>query len=90
MAKIDLITREDLKKELDVCFSDLSKLINNKSSTDNWVRSNKVKELLGVSDSTLQTLRSNGTLPCSKLGGIIFYDLNEINKILLKNRIHNK
>lgn len=47
-----------------------------------WLKSYEVKKLLGISTGTLQHLRANGTLPYSKIGGIVYYDMNEINKVL--------
>ena len=44
-------------------------------------------ELLKVSPGTLQNLRINGTLPYTKIGGIIFYDAEEIEKVMKNNRI---
>src|SRR6478672_8191506 len=56
-----------------------------------WVKSYEVKKLLGMSTGTLQTLRANGTLPYSKIGGIVYYDINEINKVLNgKKRVTSK
>jgi hypothetical protein len=49
-----------------------------------------LKSVLNVSSGTLQTLRINGTLPYTKIGGIIFYDAEEIYKLLKENSIHNK
>jgi len=37
---------------------------------------------------TLQNLRVNGTLPFTKIGGVIFYEYEEIKKMLEKHR-HN-
>jgi len=47
-----------------------------------WLKSSEVKKLLGISTGTLQNLRVNGSLSFSKVGGIIFYDYNEIVKLL--------
>lgn len=47
-----------------------------------WLKSSEVKKLLGISTGTLQNLRMNGSLSYSKVGGIIFYDHNEIVKLL--------
>jgi hypothetical protein len=33
----------------------------------------------------LQTLRINGTIPYTKVGGIIFYDKKDIQQIMEKN-----
>ncbi len=47
-----------------------------------WLKTYEVQKLLHVSAGTMQTLRNNGTLPYSKIGGIIYYDSELINKIL--------
>src|SRR5688572_20228717 len=47
-----------------------------------WLKSSEVKKLLGISTGTLQNLRMNGSLTYSKVGGIMFYDYNEIVKLL--------
>lgn len=49
-----------------------------------WLKSYEVKKLLNISTGTLQTLRSNGTLPYSKIGGIIYYDVDEIDMLIEK------
>ena len=53
--------------------------------TKKWLKSSEVKKLLGISTGTLQNLRMNGSLSYSKVGGIIFYDYNEIAKLLKDN-----
>ena len=47
-------------------------------------------ELLKISPGTIQNLRINGTLPYTKVGGIIFYDFEEIQQVMTKNRVHHK
>jgi hypothetical protein len=42
--------------------------------------------MLGISPGTLQNMRVNGTLPFTKMGGILFYDSAEIQKILESNK----
>ena len=49
-----------------------------------WLKSYQVKQLLGVSHGTLQSMRASGTLPFSRLGGIIYYDEDEINRVLVQ------
>ena len=44
-------------------------------------------ELLQVSPGTLQNLRINGTLPFTKVGGILYYDHEDITKLMENNRI---
>jgi len=43
-----------------------------------------------IEPGTLQNLRIKGTLPYTKIGRVIYYDHDEIKKILEDNRIHNK
>ena len=43
-----------------------------------YLKSNEVMELLKISPGTLQNLRINGTLPYTKVGGIIFYDFEAV------------
>lgn len=47
-----------------------------------WLKSYELKKLLNISNGTLQTLRTNGTLPYTKMGGLIYYDADEINRVL--------
>ena len=47
-----------------------------------WLKSYQVKKLLNISTGTLQNLRSNGTLPFTRIGGLIYYDSEEINRML--------
>ncbi|MBV7530980.1 helix-turn-helix domain-containing protein [Chitinophaga sp. sic0106] len=47
-----------------------------------WLKTYQVQRLLGCSAGTLLTLRSNGTLPFSKIGGTIFYSVDDIEKLL--------
>ncbi|MBN8878194.1 MAG: helix-turn-helix domain-containing protein [Sphingobacteriales bacterium] len=48
-----------------------------------WLKTYEVKQLLGISPGTLQTLRNNGTLPFSKIGGIIYYNQEDIDRLLM-------
>ncbi|MDE5417604.1 helix-turn-helix domain-containing protein [Labilibaculum sp. DW002] len=52
-----------------------------------WLKSYEVRELLGISPGTLQTMRSNGTLPYTKIGGMMFYNFEDIKKMLDKNQV---
>ena len=49
------------------------------------LKSKEVLRLLKISAGTLQTLRINGTLPFVKIGGVIYYDPEDINKMIQKH-----
>lgn len=51
-----------------------------------WLKSHQVQRMLGISPGTLQNLRINGTLPYSKVGGVIFYDRKEIMEVMEMNK----
>jgi cell division FtsZ-interacting protein ZapD len=55
-----------------------------------WLRSKDMKKLLKISDSLLQNLRINGTIPAYKLGSTWFYKLSEIIDVLENNRLKIK
>ena len=52
-----------------------------------WMKSHEVRRMLKISPGTLQTLKSSGAIPYSKLGGLHLYDYEEIDKILKKGKI---
>jgi len=41
---------------------------------------------LNISIGTLQTLKSSGVLPYSKIGGVHFFDYEDIQRILQENK----
>jgi len=47
-------------------------------------------KVLHVSQRTLQTMRSNGTIPYSKVRNKVYYDKNEIKDMLKANRIQKR
>ncbi|GGK21993.1 transcriptional regulator [Yeosuana aromativorans] len=87
-----IITTDDLMEFKMELLDDIKQLLNNQTGqmTKKWLKSPEVRELLGISPGTLQNLRINGTLPYTKMGGVLYYDHSEIMKVLEKNRVHNK
>lgn len=87
-----IITTEDLIEFKLELLEDIKQLIQNQNGqpAKKWLKSPEVRELLGISPGTLQNLRINGTLPYTKIGGVLYYDYQEIIEVLEKNRIHNK
>ena len=55
-----------------------------------WLDNQDVMQALHISPRTLQTLRSNGTLPYSRIGSKIYYFRRDILKILSDNYIMHK
>ncbi|WP_373055459.1 helix-turn-helix domain-containing protein [Zunongwangia sp. H14] len=86
------ITTDDLWEFKMELLEEIKKLLSQQSSGNlrRYMRSSEVKEHLHISTGTLQTLRINGTLPYVKIGGIIYYDVEEIHRIMTEHRIDNK
>lgn len=86
-----IITTDDLREFKIELLEDLKQLFQQptQSQRKRYLKSAEVMDLLQVSPGTLQNLRINGTLPYSKIGGIIFYDADEIHRIIQENRIDN-
>lgn len=85
----EVITTDDLREfKLDL-IEGIKKLLTEQVGipSKKWLRSDEVRELLGISPGTLQNLRINGTLPFTKMGGVIYYDAHDIHSILEQNKI---
>jgi len=87
-----IITTEDLIEFKMELLDEIKILLQDHSGQrrKKWLKSLDVRKLLGISSGTLQTLRVNGTLPYSKIGGAIYYDYDEIRKVFEQNRVDNK
>ncbi|MBU2915953.1 helix-turn-helix domain-containing protein [Reichenbachiella agariperforans] len=89
MTTNDLLTKQDL--------ADFEKRVNDKlqqalaysekATTKKWLRSKEVAKMLGISTSSLQNFRINGTLPFIKLDGTILYDYDEIMAVMKANQV---
>jgi hypothetical protein len=89
-----IVTTEDLMEFKLELLEEIKKLLNNpsgsRSVSKKWLKSTEVMKLLKISQGTLQNFRINGSLSFTKIGGSIYYDADEINKILMENKTNNK
>ena len=87
-----IVTLEDLNAFKAELLKEIENLLiqYNRITIDKWIKSTIVMDKLDISPGTLQNLRINETLPFSKLGGIIYYDEEKINEILLDNYNNDK
>ena len=62
--------------------------ISNKTTTSNeWLRTKDVVQMLGLSNSGVQNLRIRGILKYSKVAGTIYYKREDINTLLESNKV---
>jgi hypothetical protein len=83
-----ILTTEDLMEFKVELIGEIEKLLrqNGIQPVKKWLKSKEVRKLLNISPGTLQTLRVNGTLTYSKIGGVIFYEYDEILKMVDRNK----
>lgn len=83
-----VITEEALEYRLEKLVVDITNSIGKNDNIESrWIRSKQVKELLGISDSKLQTMRINRSLTYSQIDGTYFYDRDSIMQILEQNKV---
>ncbi len=84
---VTILTKEDLQEFKVEMINEIKALLEQgPSKPRQWIKSNEVQKWLKISAGTLQTLRINGTLKHSKLGGLIFYDYEHIQDMLEKRK----
>jgi hypothetical protein len=86
-----LVTIDDLEQfkiELLQEFRGLAKDSSTKSN-QKWLKTNEVRKILGISAGKLLTLRVNGTLPYTKIGGVIYYDSDDLQKMFSSRKFQH-
>ena len=84
---VELITRQDLREFKNDLLNEIKQIIKpGQGQSKQWLKSVEVRKLLNISPGTLQNLRINGTLRYSKIGGMMYYKLEDIYKILEGNQ----
>jgi len=86
-----LVTLSDLADFKTELLEDLKKVSKEFHSGTNkeWLKSYEVRKLLGISPGTLQTLRNNGTIRFTRIGNVIFYNIEDIKAMMekFKNKV---
>jgi hypothetical protein len=87
----EIITIDDLREFKIGLLEEIKRLIkeHNGQPSRKWLKSYEVRKILSISPGTLQNLRINGTLPYTKIGGVIYYDYADIQE-MLQSRKHTQ
>jgi len=82
-----IITTDDLREFKVELLDEIRVLISEQKNptVKKWMKSVEVRKLLNISPGTLQTLRINGTLPYTKIGGTNYYNASDIDTLLSQN-----
>ena len=87
----EIITTDDLHEFKVELLDEIKQLFkeHNGQPSKKWLKSYEVRKILNISPGTLQNLRINGTLPYTKIGGVIYYDYADIQE-MLQSRKHTQ
>lgn len=80
---LEVLTENDLENFRTRLLADMEALLSIKRPKK-WLKTNEVMELLGMSEVTLQTLRNRKQIPFKKLGGICYYNAEELDEYLTR------
>lgn len=79
-----VVTKRDLLNFGNVLLEEFKSAAVSTKQPAQWLKSSEVRKLLKISPGTLQNLRVNGSLKYKRVGGIIFYKYDDIQKMLEK------
>jgi len=81
---IEVVTKEDLDAFRSLLLNDLRQLLAPREAKliKPWLKNAEVKKLLSISSNTIQRLRVAGKLRSTKVGGVHYYKLEDIEKLL--------
>ena len=80
----EIVTTDDLREFKIEILQEFKKILqeHHGQPAKKWLKSYEVRKLLGISPGTLQNMRVNGTLPYTKIGGVIYYEQSDIQQML--------
>lgn len=78
-----LVTLADLERFKDQMLHELQRMLKSGGSvqTKQWLKSREVRKLLDISPGKLHLLRANRQLGFMRIGGVIYYDRDDIEKM---------
>ena len=68
-----------------VLLNDLKSIIDRSKKKVGWLRGSEIMALFKICAGTLQNLRISGKLKYARIGGILFYQQSDIEKLLNTN-----
>jgi hypothetical protein len=83
------ITIQDLLDFREQLMLDIKKLLKEKAGVPShqWLKAIDLKKMLRLSDGKLQYLRDKGIIPFKKLGGVTYYNMDEIQELMSAGKL---
>jgi len=79
---MDPLTKEDLNQLRRDLVNDIRQILKPNQQTGKWLKSYQVLKMLNMSSGKLQLLRNNGTLKFTRVGRLIYYDVDDVNRLM--------
>lgn len=86
---VEILTKDDLSKFKNELLTEIKQVFALSPAVTKqkeFLKSKEVMKLLAISPGTLQNLRINGTMPYTRVGGVIYYSYEDIKKLLETNK----
>jgi hypothetical protein len=87
-----LITVQDLIDFKQQLIVDIKKLLKEQTGHPGhqWLKAFEIKKMLRLSESKLKYLRDKGVIPFKKLGGVTYYNLEEIESLMHSGKLNDQ
>jgi hypothetical protein len=80
---VEIITKDDLNEFRVKLLAEIREMLGVRQvAPARFIKGKQVRDLLSISPGTLQNLRINGTLKFTKVGSIIYYNTEDVHKLL--------
>jgi hypothetical protein len=81
---VEILTKEDLQAFRLQLLGDIRQLLQAAApkQQSEWLKNADVRKVLKISSNTVQRLRISGKLKSSKIGGVHYYRLEDIEKLI--------
>ena len=86
----DLVTKKDLDEfKQELLFSLVQAMkANSVKPAKKWIKTHELKKLLNISNGTLHTMRYNGTIPFTKIGNTLYYNMDDLERVFQEKKRH--
>lgn len=85
----NIVTTEDLLQFKEELINEIKILLSRDRGLHlkQYLKTSQLRKLIPFSAGTLQNIRDNGTLPYTRIGGVIFYAQEDIQKMMDDHKV---
>jgi hypothetical protein len=87
---VEIVTREDLNQFRSELITEIRQLLTaTQKPIKEWLKAVEVRKMLSISPNTLIQMRNSGQLNFSKIGGLYYYSMTDIERLMQSTRKQN-